>query len=636
MEWRAGCGDALVSTHQGVSTPRSPENRGILVERTIFSDQLQQSDTQLLSLGQYHLLEELGRGGMGRVYKARHTLMGRVVALKVLSPELVSDPVAIEWFLREVRASTQLNHPNIVMAYDANEAEGQYFLVMEYVHGMTLDALVKKKSSLPIAYICSLIRQAALGLQHAHEKDMVHRDIKPSNLLIPIPAPPSFPHKEGGNGKSDVLVKILDFGLARLHGKTQGDTIALRGEAGVLGTPDYIAPEQSRDIHAADIRSDLYSLGCVFYFALTGRVPFPGENAMEKLIKHLMEQPEPLEQVRPDVPPALAAIVRRLMAKHPADRYQTPAELVHELENLPDTVLDADTSRAATVRGRQSHPSLTVAARPESEPQLQHTCILDNVRVFTPAHDQAEPSGPNLLGLLKKYAPGEPCWPDMHDTLTLSRHENTEGVPAETMAIPNGTDASPVGALPAIDPVVFRLWRRWVGFLETIIAGRGPSRLHGDVYQTIHTLLLQACRAAIDACSVPERRAFYEECLSIAQPWLNLQTFAHADSAMLISLLQRCRQIEVELNNGKAPWTIRQVFALVLLVLGPAGAALWYGYYGRIWLPSLFKTFHSEFSLSSLYSAWIFLQAHPALLMGVVFPLVIIFSVALLWHTPRT
>jgi hypothetical protein len=171
--------------------------------------------------------------------------------------------------------------------------------------------------------------------------------------------------------------------------------------------------------------------------------------------------------------------------------------------------------------------------------------------------------------------------------------------------------------------------------LETIIVGRGPSRVNSDAYQTIHSLLLQACRGAIDACPAPERRAFYEECLSIAQPWLKLQTFSLADAAMLPSLLRRCRRIEVELNNGKAPWTIRQVLALVLLTFSPGGAALWYWYYGRIWLPSLFKLFDGDLSVSTLHSAWRFLQTHPALLMGVLFPLVIIFSVVLLSRTPR-
>jgi hypothetical protein len=451
-----------------------------------------------------------------------------------------------------------------------------------------------------------------------------------------------------------VLVKILDFGLARLHGKSKGDTIALRREAGLLGSPDYIAPEQSRDIHAADIRSDLYSLGCVFYFALTGRVPFPGDNAMEKLIKHLMEQPEPLEKVRPDVPRELAAIVRRLMAKAPADRYQTPAELARELERI-----STDTIQTATVRERQPDRPHTVAAQMDAEPQTLHTCVLNNVNVFAPSRDRAKPLGPSLPEPLWEDDSNEQLRLETHDTRNLSRPGDTEAVTAEAladgmippaaaasqcldsdttfqeMAVPDGTAAAAVETLPPIDPVIFRLWRRWLGLLETIIAGRGPSRVNSDAYQTVHSLLLQACRAAIDACPAPEGRAFYEECLSIAQPWLKLQTFALADATMLHSLLRRCRRIEVELNNGKAPWTIREVIALVLLTFSPAGAALWYWYYGRIWLPSLFKLFDGDLSVSTLNTAWCYLQTHPALLVSVLFPLVIIFSVVLLSRTPR-
>jgi len=607
-----------------------------------------QRDAQPLSLGQYHLLEELGRGGMGRVYKAQHALMGRVVALKVISPELVSDPVAVEWFLREVRASTQLNHPNIVMAYDANEAEGQYFLVMEYVHGVTLDALVKQRGPLTIPYICELIRQVALGLQHAHEQGMVHRDIKPSNLLILA---------SQGDTPPQVLVKILDFGLARLHGKSTGDTIALRGESSVLGTPDYIAPEQSRDIHAADIRSDLYSLGCVFYFALTGRVPFPGDNAVEKLIKHLTEQPEPVEKVREDVPPTLAAIVRRLMAKDPADRYQTPAELVRELEEYQarsnKTTGEMPASLSPAV-GETAELSSAGALESASPTQLPHTCVLDHVKIFTPAQESEEPSGPSWFPSWDEYVPGEKRLPETHETLTLSPPEETEEVTAEAIAasfprleplpLPRpdphsqsvgGTAASPADALPSVDPVVFRLWHRWVRLLEMIVAGRGFTHVNNEDYQTTHTLLLQSCRAAIDACPASERRALYEECLSLAQPWLKLQSFVHIDSVILDSLLHRCRQIEVELNDGKTPWTIRQVLGLILLAFSPAGAALWYWYYGQWGLSSLLRTFSGDFSAASLRLAWNFLWTHPPLLMGMLFPLAIIFSTTLLFRTPR-
>jgi serine/threonine protein kinase len=603
-------------------------------------------DTQPLSLGQYRLLDEVGRGGMGRVYKALHTIMGRVVAIKVISPELVSDPVAVEWFRREVRASTHLNHPNIVMAYDANEAEGLHFLVMEYVEGVTLDALVKECGPLPIAHACALMRQAALALQHAHEKGMVHRDIKPGNLLIPYPE---------GDQPPEVLVKILDFGLARLQSQCKGDTIALRGEAGVLGTPDYIAPEQSRDIHAADIRSDLYSLGCAFYFTLAGRVPFPGENAMEKLIKHLMDPPEPLEKVRPDVPAAVAAIVRRLMAKDPAERYQTPAELVQELDAwAAERPRIIPATRTANRPLWISPPTRLPSERPVTDVQPEFTRVLSNIEVIAPSSREKELSGPSLLEPLCECPPDVSRRPDTHDTLSLSHAEETEEVMAEAalgrdrssspphvesdstqVELPGGTGVSPV-KLPPIDPVVSRLWQRWMDLLETVVAGRGPARVNGNTYRTIHTLLLQACRAAIDAAEIPERRALYEECLSIAQPWLKPQTFIQTDSSILQTLLQRGKEIEIELNGGKVPWTIRQVLGLVLITVSPIAAALWYWDYGRLWLPSLFRAFNGEFTLTSLQSVWSFLQAHPPLLMGVIFPLVVIFSLLLLSRTPRT
>jgi eukaryotic-like serine/threonine-protein kinase len=609
--------------------------------------QMRSGDTQPLRLGQYRLLDELGRGGMGHVYKALHTIMGRVVALKVIAKELVSDPVAVEWFRREVRASTQLNHPNIVMAYDANEAEGLHFLVMEYVHGVTLDALVKEHGRLPIAHTCALMRQAALGLQHAHEKGMVHRDIKPGNLLIPHPQ---------GDQPPEVLVKILDFGLARLHGKSHGDTIMLRAETGVLGTPDYIAPEQSRDIHAADIRSDLYSLGCVFYFTLAGRVPFPGDNAIEKLIMHLMEQPEPLEKVRPDVPLAVAAIVARLMAKDPAQRYQTPAELAQELERW--TVEQPKIIPAPPTANQPlwiTPPTQVPSQSPATGEEPYSTRLLSHVEVFAPSRRQEESSGPSLLEPVLSISPEEPRPSQTPDTLSLSRPEETEIVtleatlekapPAPTApadsdatleelpAAPQTSAAPDREPLPPVDPVVSRLWQRWIDLVEIVVSRQ--RRIDAENYRTIHSLLLQACRAAIDAADIPERRAFYEECLSIAQPWLKLQSFSLAERAILQSLLERGKEIERELNGGKAPWRVQQYFGLVLITISSLGAALWYWNYGRLVLPSLLRTFKGEFTLESLGSAGSFLKAHPPLLMGLIFPLVVLFSVSLLSRTPR-
>jgi serine/threonine protein kinase len=273
-----------------------------------------------LLVGPYVLLERLGEGGMGQVFKARHRHMGREVALKIIRKEKLASPDAVKRFYAEVRAAGQLQHPNIVVAYDAGQAGTTHFLSMEYVDGIDLARQVKENGPLPVAQACDHVRQAALGLQHAHEKGLVHRDIKPHNLLL-----------TRENGKA--VVKILDMGLARLTGGLDQER-ALTQTGAVIGTPDYLAPEQAVSSRAADIRSDLYSLGCTLHFLLTGRAPFTAESLTQILLQHQMEEPPPLEQGRPDVPPAVAAIVKKLLAKRPEDRFQTPAELAWALEPL--------------------------------------------------------------------------------------------------------------------------------------------------------------------------------------------------------------------------------------------------------------------------------------------------------------
>jgi serine/threonine-protein kinase len=244
--------------------------------------------------------------------------MNRTVALKLLAPNLVQTPKARELFQREVRAAAKLNHANIVTAYDANQIEDRYFLVMEFVDGPNLDQLVRGQKPLPVPLVCEIIRQTANGLQYAHEMGMVHRDIKPANLLVQLAGP-----------NQDLTVKILDFGLARLHEPGQENLPG--GDRVIMGTPDFLSPEQATSLQDVDIRSDLYSLGCTFYFLLTGRVPFPKGTPLEKLERHKNEDPPPVEEIRPDVPAPVASIVRRLMAKYPPHRFQTPAELAEAL-----------------------------------------------------------------------------------------------------------------------------------------------------------------------------------------------------------------------------------------------------------------------------------------------------------------
>ena len=310
--------------------PDSPRGRVLaraLVEDGLITryqaEQLLAGRSQGFFLGQYRILDELGQGGMGRVFKAIHQTMNRVVAIKVLAPYQGDLAYAQQLFHREMQAIARLNHPNIVAAYDAGELGDRTYLVMEFVDGPNLDALVRQQGPLPVGQACAFARQAALGLQYAFEKGMVHRDIKPGNLLLA--------RDTSGRGR----VKILDFGLARLYEPQPfeqggGDSIRTR-ENTILGTPDYVAPEQARNLHAADIRSDLYSLGCTLYFMLTGEVVFPEGTIMEKLIRHTTELPVPAAKLRPELPPAVATILDRLLAKKPADRYQTPAEVAAAL-----------------------------------------------------------------------------------------------------------------------------------------------------------------------------------------------------------------------------------------------------------------------------------------------------------------
>jgi serine/threonine protein kinase len=286
-------------------------------------------------LGQYRILDFLGEGGMGRVYKAEHTTMGRMVALKVLAPRHTNTEKARRLFMAEVRAAGKLMHPNIATAHDANEIDGRHYLVMEYIDGPNLNQLVHERGPLPVGLACDIVRQVASGLQYAHEQGMVHRDIKPPNVLL---------QRAGTALSSGYLAKIVDFGLARLvdvSENTDDGEAHLHVKNVTVGTPDYLSPEQACNSPIVDIRSDLYSLGCTFYFLLAGQVPFPGGTSLEKLVRQTTEEATAIEQLRPDIPQEVASIVRSLMAKEPQRRYQTPAQLVLELMPLAAPVPSA-------------------------------------------------------------------------------------------------------------------------------------------------------------------------------------------------------------------------------------------------------------------------------------------------------
>ncbi len=237
---------------------------------------------------------------MGVIYLAEHRVLEKAVALKVINPAVLDNPDALARFHAEARAAAQLDHPNIARAHDADQAGKLHFLVMEYVEGLSLAQLVEKKGPLPVAHACHYVRQAALGLQHASDKGMVHRDIKPQNLMV---APRS-------------VVKVLDFGLARLRSERKGKPGLTQADA-FMGTPEYVAPEQATDARTADTRADIYSLGCTLYSLLTGRPPFVEDTLVKLVLAHIEKEPQPLHELRPDVPPELSAVVAKMLAKDP-------------------------------------------------------------------------------------------------------------------------------------------------------------------------------------------------------------------------------------------------------------------------------------------------------------------------------
>lgn len=282
------------------------------------AEQMLKGKTKRLVLSNYVILDRLGRGGMGRVFKARHRRMDRLVALKVLPWKARESPDAVRRFHREVKAAARLAHPNIVTAFDADEARGIHFLVMEYVDGRDLLTLVKEDGPLPVATAVDYILQAAKGLEYAHSVNVIHLDIKPANLLL------------DGYG----TVKVLDMGLARIEDPISGaggEAEALIQSGKVMGTVDYVSPERAYDPEAVDQRADVYSLGCTLYFLLTARPPYKGNTLKKRIRAHRSDPVPSLAARREEVSEGLDALFRRMVAKDPEDRQGSMAEVIAEL-----------------------------------------------------------------------------------------------------------------------------------------------------------------------------------------------------------------------------------------------------------------------------------------------------------------
>jgi serine/threonine protein kinase len=578
-----------------------------------------------LVLGQYRLLEEVGEGGFGHVYKALHVVMGRQVAIKVISPEVVEEAQARSWFRREVRAATQLYHPNIVMAYDANEADGLLFLVMEYVDGCDLETLVKRQGPLSISVACTMLRQAAAALQYAHDRGMVHRDVKPANLLVP---------RQEEQPKSDSpMVKVVDFGLARLHRSAGSNSLSVQGEKGFIGTPDYASPEQIRDASTVDGRSDLYCLGCTFYYALAGRKPFRGDTVFETIFKHLEEEAPPLETVRPEVPPGISAVVRRLMAKDPNHRFQTPAELIAEL----DFLFGKEGTPAGggwRVEGKGNHLPSTLhpplSTPPEPPPPRPERPIAISPRKSNPTAtrfipDLALGAAPAVSPSATAEAPWEPPpgLTGVSATAQLDSPPSTaEGAltamsedPDRTVLLGESENESPASTSPQLDSVLRARWRQWVAIVEVFARGGAETDVDEGGYRVLHRELLEACRARSGPGLGPLGRLE-----SLVEPWLTPHTLASAGHEVLSGLLIQCLQLEGELfgsvsSSGAARWAL---LFLVGLLAGLVG--LYWRAPGGWKLPAR----------PTLVSLWAVVENHPVLSSAVVLPAVVLLSITIL------
>lgn len=319
--------EAYLEQHRkGDTLPPEPKKFAALLVRegllTNFqAEQFLQGKYRGFNLGGYRILERLGSGGTGTVYLAEHEVMKRMVALKVLPPSVSSEQAILERFRREAQAAAALDHPNIVRAYDFRQEGQLHFLVMEYVNGPSLEQVLQSHGPLSVPVACEYIRQAALGLQHAHEAGLVHRDIKPGNLLVDPTG----------------MVKILDMGLARFTPEGQESLTKKFDENTVMGTADYLAPEQALNLHHVDSRADIYSLGATLYALLAGEPPFASGTVTQKLLWHQMRDPTPLHERRSDVPEEVELIVATMMAKDIQQRYQSAAEVAEVLSAFCST-----------------------------------------------------------------------------------------------------------------------------------------------------------------------------------------------------------------------------------------------------------------------------------------------------------
>src|SRR5579872_275956 len=292
------------------------------------ADPSSKGQPRTVRLGKYTVVDAVASGGMGTIFRAHDPETGRDIALKMLTPELAAKPAMLQRFRREAAHASKLHHENIVKSYELFEHHGKFFIPMEFVEGNDLGQYIEANARLDPEESRQIMIQACRALKYAHDHGIVHRDIKPSNFLL-------------SNKNGRLVVKLTDFGLAR----NPDHEAQITSEGTTVGTVNYISPEQARDSSSADIRSDLYSLGCTWYHMLAGHPPFPDGGIAERIVKHLQEEPPDVRQFNPHVSKALVTMLNRLLAKKPRERYQTPAELLNDLHSLTAVKLPKESAR---------------------------------------------------------------------------------------------------------------------------------------------------------------------------------------------------------------------------------------------------------------------------------------------------
>jgi serine/threonine protein kinase len=406
-----------------------------LVERdwiTAWQARLLLGGQRAFFVGKYKLLDRLGGGGMGTVFKAHHAMTDRIVALKMVNRALLANPPAVARFRTEVRLICSLNHPNIITAHDADSDGNVHFLVMEFFQGRDLRVWLKNNGPLPVDWSCDCIRQAALALEHARQRGLVHRDIKPENILA-----------DGHDTKTAPAVKLLDLGLARLTHEEPAEDADLAGEGQVMGTPDYISPEQATSAGAADIRSDIYSLGVTLFKIVTGVLPFEEGDVRQRLMARLLKDAPTLSTRRPGVPAEFDLVVARMLAREPGERYQTPAEVAEALRPFTIEGQRLEREAATPVPGDAQLGSFLNRMASEQQSAMSPAAVAPApVPVApTPSPSAQTPVAPRFPIPVAQAAAGGP-----------SRLELPPGVLAGFTSTPGA--AAPIGPAPTVPAAI--------------------------------------------------------------------------------------------------------------------------------------------------------------------------------------